>query len=272
MKLLVKYGAKVDARCHDDYNRYALDEVVHSGIYDVVELLLELEAKCDPGIDTWREYRDAKHIALGRSVMCGDVRMATLLLDAGASTEYRGLTGTALMTATTYGIMDVTPLLIKHGADINLRDQRGETALMKALSSTHRNVEQVKFLLESKADIEMCDNVGQTALARMARDGNEEMVRLLIEHGAKVDGSSLGPKPLYLAVHDNHTETVKLLLEAGADPDAKTNWPSMSSWLPEGEQISAFTLAKRMGRSDILPLLQAHRKHLGWQDWLSSYF
>ncbi|KAH7141125.1 hypothetical protein EDB81DRAFT_799449 [Dactylonectria macrodidyma] len=59
IKVLVGHGAKIDAPCVDDWNRWAVLEAVQGSLYNVVELLLDIEAKSDPGSETW-EYKDAK--------------------------------------------------------------------------------------------------------------------------------------------------------------------------------------------------------------------
>ena len=75
----------------------------------------------------------------------------------------------------------------------------------------------VKLLLERGAELEAKDNSGQTPLVWAARNGHEAVVKLLLERGAKLEAkdndSSL--TPLEWAVKNGHEAVVKLLLERG---------------------------------------------------------
>ncbi|KAK7431993.1 hypothetical protein QQZ08_001613 [Neonectria magnoliae] len=71
-------------------------------------------------------------------------------------------------------------------------------------------------LLESR------DADGGTPLSWAAENGQEGMVKRLLEKGAKVDSSLPSePHPLMLAVEYEHNGVIKLLLDAGADPNQK---------------------------------------------------
>ncbi|KAH7012284.1 ankyrin repeat-containing domain protein, partial [Microdochium trichocladiopsis] len=60
---------------------------------------------------------------------------------------------------------------------------------------------------------------GSSALHKAAEVGNEDMARLLLSYGARVDSRDIqGLTPLCVATGNNHLAIAKLLLEAGADP------------------------------------------------------
>jgi hypothetical protein len=73
--------------------------------------------------------------------------------------------------------VEVVRLLLAVGADVNARDALGNTTL---LLSTH-DPEIVRLLLEARADPNARDSRGLTALGRTS---NENVRRVLIEHGA----------------------------------------------------------------------------------------
>ncbi|KAG7380133.1 hypothetical protein PHYBOEH_011576 [Phytophthora boehmeriae] len=93
--------------------------------------------------------------------------------------------------------------LIVGGADINARDETGETALHAAASS-------------GKTDM-----TGETALHAAASSGKTDMVSLLLERGADIAAAdSTGETALHAAASSGKTDMVSLLLERGADMNA----------------------------------------------------
>src|SRR5689334_14803533 len=83
------------------------------------------------------ELRDAvsKGHRLGREDL--GVQAVKRLLDSGVSVDSQdGVGWTALMQAGLEGLPAVGEILIRSGADVNLRSRRGETALMIAVSCT----------------------------------------------------------------------------------------------------------------------------------------
>ena len=67
-----------------------------------------------------------------------------------------------LIEATSNGDLEMVQLLLENGANIEARDQRGETALMMAIRKD--DLEMVQLLLEHGANIEARDQRGETAL------------------------------------------------------------------------------------------------------------
>ena len=93
------------------------------------------------------------------------------------------------------------------------------SALAHAAGEGHADV--VALLLDGGADIE--GGNGLSPLASSARKGRDEIVRLLIERGADIEGDTDGPgTALFQASDQGHLTTVRLLLELGAAVDAKT--------------------------------------------------
>ena len=116
---------------------------------------------------------------------------------------------TALETKTKDGSRFVTPLIIAaHNGQLN----------------------SVKILLSYGADIEtrgtlkIADQVveGCTPLWAAAGFGRLDVVKLLIERNAAVDGrTSTGSTPLRVAAHQGHLDVVRCLVESGADVNTR---------------------------------------------------
>ena len=80
------------------------------------------------------------------------------------------------------------------------------------------NLEKARLLIERGADVNARDNAGNTPL--MHGLGNFETAKLLLESGADADArDSFGRTPIMLATD---AETVGLLLENGADANVRT--------------------------------------------------
>jgi ankyrin repeat protein len=105
--------------------------------------------------------------------------------------------------------------LLALGADANLRNRRGETALQLAAASGR--TDNVRLLIERGAKLEAPGGRGSTALAWAARGGHLETMRALLDAGAAVDGATAPIRtPLALAVSGEQTASVRLLIERGS--------------------------------------------------------
>jgi uncharacterized protein len=121
-----------------------------------------------------------------------------VLLKAGADIKKAEREGeTPLMAAARAGSVPAVKLLIDHGADVNARESlQDETALMWATADGHLDV--VDTLLKAHADPNLKARVselskrstrtdfptgGFTAVMWAVRDGNEAIVRRLVEGG-----------------------------------------------------------------------------------------
>lgn len=115
-----------------------------------------------------------------------ELEMLKLLLENGANPNYQTYTGyrkkyisyTPLMTAAYCGKLDFVELLLKHGADVTLKDRNNETVLHHAIYKDNK----MKF----------------------------EIIQLLIKHGMNIDTPGYeGRTILYFAIL--HTKDVKLI-------------------------------------------------------------
>uniref|UniRef100_A0A8B9RW17 KN motif and ankyrin repeat domain-containing protein 4 n=1 Tax=Accipiter nisus TaxID=211598 RepID=A0A8B9RW17_9AVES len=123
--------------------------------------------------------------ALHYSVSHSNFPIAKLLLDTGVCRPdlqnragYTAVMLTPLAAAETGQDMEVVMKLLKEG-DVNLRAaQGGQTALMLGVS--HERDDMVRALLSCQADVNLQDEEGTTALMVACRQGNVDIVRLLL--------------------------------------------------------------------------------------------
>lgn len=76
------------------------------------------------------------------------------------------------MTLTSHAFTQITRLLLKRGAKLNITDGNGKTALMYSASGAPHHYFNTHFLLEHGADPEITDNEGKTALDYANKGGN----------------------------------------------------------------------------------------------------
>lgn len=113
--------------------------------------------------------------------------------------------------------------LVKSGIDLKTRDERGNTALHVAVAGG--NLEIVRLLLENGAKVNAKNKEKLTPIW-MFEDGEDETLvkifRLLIAKGADVNVLNEDKASLLMmACFDDNLEAVKILLEAGANPNLK---------------------------------------------------
>jgi ankyrin repeat protein len=106
--------------------------------------------------------------------------------------------------------------LVANGADVNARNEKGETQLHRVAGKPGKGVE---LLLAHGADVNAKDLFGDTPLHKAASADNKELTALLLAHGADVNARDMiGYTPLHCATFKDESE---LLLAHGADANAK---------------------------------------------------
>lgn len=140
------------------------------------------------------------------------------------------------------GNIEAVRFLLENGAKIDLCSKYGGSAITEAAGEGH--IEMVKFLLSKGAP--MISKGGSSSLARAAGRNRKDMVLFLLENG--FDISKDRGLALANACRDGNPEIVKILLEKGANKDIHR-----AALCPSGG--SMIVLAAEAGNLDVVKIL-----------------
>ena len=146
-------------------------------------------------INEANEVDELGRTALMKACENGCVECVKSLLRSGAKVNAVDRIGqTALMAAAEYGQNQIINILCNAGAKIGVKQTGGPlggwNAFMLAVYGEHYST--VKLLFDLGANVNARDDVGQTALMLAAQKGNTSIVKFLINVGADINAQAQG--------------------------------------------------------------------------------
>jgi len=203
-QLLVERGATVDARDFSGWSPAAA--AAYNGHVAMVEFLIDAGA---PTTD---------RNAFDKAAMGGHVEVVKMMLSKGF--PLAGPKGAMPLQPAAYGgHADMLKFFLARGADVNIADGSGRTALHYAAQCDHADA--AALLIANGADVNAVSENGETPLDTARRFRSKEVETVLLEHGAK--GAAVVARretPLHVAAGGGHLAATKTLVTAGADVNA----------------------------------------------------
>ena len=125
-------------------------------------------------------------------------------------------------------------LAAPHTVAVNIRDRNGAAPLHLAAWRGHVSV--VAALIAAAAEVDAKNNLGQTALMYAAQGGHAPVVSVLIALGANVNVKGYYRRaPLHWGVLSGNAAVVSVLIAAGANVNAKNNAGETPLHFPVGQ-------------------------------------
>ncbi|CAE7033649.1 KIDINS220 [Symbiodinium sp. CCMP2592] len=267
-RLLVEAGSRLDAAVGDVCSMpLSIAVNVPGGGVAMVKFLLEAGASIDA-----RNAHGSTALILAAAFGCTEV--VRLLLLEGAGVDLTDSIGwTALITASSRGHAEVVQVLLGFGSNMHHVNQAG-TALSQASYAGHDAI--VRLLLQHRAQVEDHDvfaastkghvhcvrlmlkapgwrnvsrcfrrrSICSVSLTHASRQGNVDLIQVLLEARADVDIRIRDFTALMEASLCSRVDVVRVLLKAGADKDAT-----------DRDGTTALMLASMTGHAEIVHML-----------------
>jgi ankyrin repeat protein len=172
------------------------------------------------GVDLTQTDGDDRTL-LHNAVDAGQTQMVRQLLAAGLDVNACDRDGnTALHVAIAFMNAKMPPVWVDFDSARNRQDETPSNASQAAAPSY--NMDVLTLLLGAGADVNARNNAGETPLHFAAQGGLAKVMQFLLDH--KADGkahAANGRTPLHVAVEYGRKEATRFLLEAGVDVNAK---------------------------------------------------
>ena len=233
VRLLIEAGKDINGyinfRNHRNYHNALSLGLKENPNQEVAKLLIQ--AGADVNAFNFSNKTPLHTVAAMHEDVTMSVNIATALINAGANLNPKVSRSnslsfhvgyTPLHTAASVNHIEMVKLLIKHGANINSKDEADNSPLHWAIYNGHGKL--ANLLIESGAYIHSRNYNDNLPIQVAAHAGLPEVIQQLIEAGSPINAQDqVGDTPLHDAALQGQVEAAQVLIEAGADVNATNN-------------------------------------------------
>ena len=236
----LKYGADVNYR--SAAGEKPLVVAITKGYLKIAEMLIQAGARLDTDVDA------NKNTILHYAAYKGHFNSVKLLISAGADLNLKNNQGqTALDFARQFGKTEIVKLILEQ----NNKDNK----LLESIES--ENLELVKQLLESGANVNCYDKQKTTPLISAAFKGNAKIAKMFIDAGANVNAKDLNRNmAIHVAISKGNIEVVKVLLQSD----------KLYLSVADNNGYTPLILASAFKNFEMVELLLSKNPGIGFQD------
>ena len=218
-----------------------------------------LSALIAQGVDVKRPSKNSQGRTLLFSAATeGKIAMMDMVLKAGADPNAKdesGMTALRHVAWTGKNQVNVTRRLIAAKADVNLAADDDWTPLIQVMyADPGVAVPVAQLLMQAGADANIVNNEGNSALMLASHRDMPVLIPALVKAGADINQRGRDGTSLVVAAEEGHTAVVRALLDATADPnlrDRHDETPLMKAAKKDHVEIIALLLA-RCARTDLV--------------------
>ena len=225
----------------------ARSEARETGLVAIARRLLALGA--DPNLRfPWRHHEVERPVLWGAVFVVRSLRLATVLLDAGANPS----DGVTLPLAASAGDVAALDLLLAHGADVNRPWATDGSAPLYAILHWSRTADGVRWLLAHGADPDpvLAAN-GETPLHVAAANWDAALAEELVDRGADVTRRRADGRTAYAVAELHGNREVAAWLLAHGSPSEVSAVDRLVAACSRGDRSAADAmLAQRPGLRD----------------------
>ncbi|XP_070803763.1 ankyrin repeat and SOCS box protein 3 [Pituophis catenifer annectens] len=196
--------------------------------------------------------------AVGLAARKGNIKLLKKLIKKGYSIDVPDNRGwMAIHEAAFQNTNECLKLLIQAASSANyIRSKTFEGTCPLHLSASRGNLECTAILLESGADPNEVTNDATTPLFLAVENEHTNVIKLLLQHGANLNGSHCWSEwnSLHQAAFQNYSEILKLLLDEGANKESVDDFG-----------ITPLFIAAQYGKLECLRILISYGANINCQ-------
>ena len=206
----------VSVRTMDQKGMSCLNIACSKGNEEVIKILLEF----DPQLINFKDKNDVFPIEW--IVKIGNIHLLNFLLEKGADFNINKNNFSLLHLASFNGNIQIVERLLKLGLNINSKDGNGIGRTPLIWVAEIGDLNMLRLLILNGANINLADEEGFTAMDTAVGEGHISIVKELISKGVDVNQRTQNKgTALHTAVAWERNDIIKLLLENGAKKDLK---------------------------------------------------